>query len=277
MNLQRYLDRIGFRGRPRMDLDTLNRIHRGHVEHIPYENFDVQFGRRLTRDPAAAFEKIVDRRRGGWCYEMNGLMGWAFEEIGFKVTRMAAGVMRVVRGDSAIGNHLILRVDLDRPYLADVGFGDGLIEPMPLEVGTVRQRQFEFALEEFEPTWWRFHDNVQARASSFDFQLSPADPALLDDRCTFLQTSPDSGFVLNAVAQRHLPDGRFAMMRGKVLTFIDRDVTTHEIANAREYVETLAHTFALDLPEAAALWPKVEARHRELFELPQPGPIAPTS
>ncbi len=265
MNLQSYLDRIGFRGQPRPDLDTLTRVHRAHVECIPYENFDVQFGRTITRDPAAAFEKLVERRRGGWCYEMNGLLGWALDEIGFKVTRMAGGVMRVERGDAAIGNHLILRVDLDRPYLADVGFGDGLIEPIPLQAGTVRQRHFSFSLEEFEPGWWRFHDNALARATSFDFQLAPADPALLDERCAFLQTSPESGFVLNAVVQRHLPDGRFAMMRGKVLTFVGAEVTTREIASARAYVETLADTFALELPEAAALWPKIEARHRELF------------
>jgi N-hydroxyarylamine O-acetyltransferase len=153
---------------------------------------------------------------------------------------MAGGVMRVLRGDAVIGNHLILRVDLDQPYLADVGFGDGLIEPIPLKAGTVRQRHFAFSLEECEPGWWRFHDQSQSGATSFDFQLAPADPALLDERCAFLQTSPESGFVLNAVVQRHLPDGRFAMMRGKVLTLTGAGATKREIGSAREYVETLA-------------------------------------
>jgi len=78
VNLQSYLDRIAFLGHPRPDLDTLTRLHRGHVENIPYENLDVQFVRPVTRDPAAIFEKLVTRRRGGWCYEMNGLLGWAF-------------------------------------------------------------------------------------------------------------------------------------------------------------------------------------------------------
>ncbi len=266
VNLQSYLDRVGFEGKPRADLDTLTRLHRGHVENIPYENFDVQFARPLTRDPAASFEKLVVRRRGGWCYEMNGLLGWALDEIGFKVTRMAGGVMRVMRGDAAIGNHLILRVDLDQPYLADVGFGDGLVEPMPLKAGTMHQRHFAFTLEEFEPGWWRFHDAAQSGATSFDFQLAPADPALLDGRGAFLQTSPESGFVLNAVAQRHLPDGRFAMMRGKVLTFTGAGAAIRQIGSAQEYVETLRSIFALDLPEAATLWPRIEARHRVLFE-----------
>jgi N-hydroxyarylamine O-acetyltransferase len=81
----------------------------------------------------------VTRRRGGWCYEMNGLMDWALREIGFKVTRMAGGVMRASVGDGVVGNHLVLKVDLDRPYLADVGFGDGLVEPIPIEPGRTKQ------------------------------------------------------------------------------------------------------------------------------------------
>ena len=59
VNLHSYLDRVGFEGKPRPDLDTLSRLHRGHVENIPYENLDVQFARPLTRDPAASFDKLV--------------------------------------------------------------------------------------------------------------------------------------------------------------------------------------------------------------------------
>lgn len=265
MNLQAYLDRVAFAGRPRPDLDTLTRLHRGHAENIPYENLDVQLARPVTRDLAAIFEKLVVRRRGGWCYEMNGLLGWALDEIGFNVTRMAGGVGRAVRGDAAIGNHLILRVDLDRPYLADVGFGDGLIEPVPIAPATVRQGSLTFSLEASAPGWWRFHNDPAVGAMSFDFQNLAADQTLLDERCAWLQSSPESNFVLNAVVQRHLPDGRFAMLRGKMLKLFAPDVTTREIASADDYVKTLAGVFALDLPEAAKLWPKIEARHRDLF------------
>jgi N-hydroxyarylamine O-acetyltransferase len=265
MKLQAYFDRVGFIGTPGVDVDTLTRIHRGHVENIPYENLDVQFARKLSRDPAAIFDKLVMRRRGGWCYEMNGLLAWALEEIGFKVMRMAGGVMRVVRGDDALGNHLVLRIDLDRPYFADVGFGDGLIEPVPLAAGPIRQRHLSFSMQEFEPGWWRFHNDTRGGASSFDFELKPADPKRLDERCAWLQSSPDSGFVQNAVVQRHLPDGRLAMMRGKILKMVAEQTTTRQIASAQDYVATLSDTFALDLPEAGELWPKIEARHRELF------------
>ena len=138
MDLKAYLDRIGFAGEPRPDLATLSALHRAHLMAIPYESLDVQLGRPLTPDPDAAFEKIVVRRRGGWCYEMNGLFGLALEAIGFRVTRLAGGVMREVLGDVQVGNHLVLRVDLDRPWIADVGFGDGTLEPFPLQAGPFR-------------------------------------------------------------------------------------------------------------------------------------------
>lgn len=266
MNPQAYLDRIKFEGRTRPDLDTLKRVHRGHVENIAYENLDVQLGRKLTRDPAAAFEKIVTRRRGGWCYEMNGLLDWALREIGFKVTRMAGGVMRTVRGDDAVGNHLILRVDLDDgPYLADVGFGDGLVEPMKLTPGKVHQKFLAFALEDLgQGGWLRFHNDPLSGSMSFDFKLEPATESLLDEKCAWLQTDPSSGFVLNAVVQRHLPDA-IAIMRGRTLKRVGSETTTHDIASADEYLDTLHTVFGLDLPEARGLWPKIDARHRELF------------
>jgi N-hydroxyarylamine O-acetyltransferase len=169
MNLRAYLDRVHFAGTPRVDLVTLRAIHRGHLAHIPYENLDVALGRRVSIDIAPIFEKMVVRRRGGWCYEMNGLLAWALEEIGFKVTRMAGGVMRVAHGEAKVGNHLVLRVDLDLPYLADVGFGDGMLEPVPIAAHTFRHDFLDYRLEDLGEGWWRFHNHPLGGAPSFDW------------------------------------------------------------------------------------------------------------
>src|SRR5262245_18666189 len=99
MDLQAYFARIGFTVEARVDLDTLTRLHRRHLECISYENFDVLLRRPLDLDPARIFNKLVMKRRGGWCYEMNGLFAWALEEIGFKVTRLAGAVLRERFGD----------------------------------------------------------------------------------------------------------------------------------------------------------------------------------
>ena len=83
MRVDQYLARIGVTAPIRPDLETLRAIHRAHLLAISYENFDVLFNRPVTINIPAIYEKIVENRRGGWCYEMNGLLGWALQELGF--------------------------------------------------------------------------------------------------------------------------------------------------------------------------------------------------
>jgi N-hydroxyarylamine O-acetyltransferase len=262
MDLQAYLDRIGYAGPIRPDLTTLKALHRAHLKAIPYENIDVQLGRRVTTDPADAFDKIVRRRRGGWCYEMNGLFGWALDQIGFSVMRMAGAANRELLGDLLIGNHLVLLVDLDgAPWIADVGFGDGSIDPVPLVAGPMEIEGFPFSLEAMDGGWWRFHNHQYGGAKSFDFQVEPADPALLAGRCDWLQYAPESGFVQNLVAQR-FRDGTILQLRGRAFRQVRPDgVTQRTLESAEELVAVLKDDFSLDVPEVAGLWPKVVARH----------------
>jgi N-hydroxyarylamine O-acetyltransferase len=265
MELQAYLDRIGFTGLPAPDLATLARIQRGHLEHIPYENLDVQLRRPVTVDPRDAFAKLVTAGRGGWCYEMNGLFGWALEQVGFRVMRMTGAVLRAQRGDVAIGNHLALTVDLDQPYLVDVGLGDGPSEPIPLREGRYRQGWRTVRLERLEGEWWRFHNHELAFAGSFDFRRQPADWNLLARQCQWLQTDPDSRFVQNLVCLRHRPDGVTALV-GRVLKTVDAGGSHDHILETPEaHAEALATQFGINLPDAAGLWPEIARRHDELF------------
>lgn len=265
MNVSFYLDRIGFLGPPRPDLATLRRLQRGHLEHIAYENLDVQLGRRVTLDPSDAFSKLVTGGRGGWCYEMNGVFRWVLEAIGFRVMPITGAVMRAQRGPSAIGNHLVLSVELDEPYLVDVGLGDGPVEPIPLKEGSYQQQWRTLRLERLDDGWWRFHNYEHAFATSFDFQHRPADWDVLADKCRWLQTSPDSRFVQNAICLRHVPNGIVAMV-GRVLKTMGPDGAADRLVNsAEEYVETLAGTFGIQLQQAADLWPAITRRHELLF------------
>jgi N-hydroxyarylamine O-acetyltransferase len=265
MDCSAYLDCIGFVGRPAPDLATLRRLQRCHLQQIAYENLDVQLGKRVTLGSQEAFAKLVGSSRGGWCYEMNGLFAWALESIGFRVMPMTGAGLRAQIGPTAIGNHLVLSVQLDEPYLVDVGFGDGPSEPLPIRQGTFRQGWRTLRLEALGEGWWRFHNYAGALARSFDFQHRPADWTLLAAQSDRLQTSPQSQFVQNAICVRHLEDG-FVALVGRVLKKIEKDATTRRVlSSADEYVETLADTFGIVLPEAAELWPTVTRRHESLF------------
>lgn len=265
MMLESYLRRIGHVGSVRPDLDTLCAIHRAHVQSISYENLDVQFGVPVSRALPAVYSKIVERRRGGWCYEMNGLLAWALEEIGFSVRRLAGGVRREFVGEQAVGNHLVLLVDLEETWLADVGFGNGLIEPIRLREGAFRVGRLNCRLTRIEGGWYRYVDDAITGGLSFDFHEEVSDEALLEARCRFLQSDPTSNFVLNAVVQRWRNDEHYSL-RGRSLTRIgERGKETKLIDSAEVYVETLRGAFGLDLPEAATLWPKICARHDVVF------------
>ena len=266
MDLQAYLDRIGVAAPVAPDLAGLHTLHRAHLMTIPYENLDVQLGRPVTTDVAPIYDKIVGRHRGGWCYEMNGVFGWALKELGFAVTPGAGGVMREAMGDFSVGNHLVLHVRLpEGDYLADVGFGDGPIEPIRIVPGEFSDGRFSFALSQPDPEWWRVHNHPHGGAASFDFRLRPADERLLAEKCRFLQTSETSPFVQNLVCQRHTKGG-ITILRGRVLRNVTPQGTDERLLeHADDLLAVLGTVFDLDVPEAAGLWPKIVSRHEALF------------
>jgi len=265
LELKHYFKRIGYDGSPGINFETLRAVHQLQSDAITYENLDVQLDRPIGRAIDDIYEKIVIQGRGGWCYEQNELLDWALSEIGFRVTQHAGGVMRDSNGQSAVGNHLVLIVDLDRPYLADCGFGDGIIEPLPFAFGKYTQRGLGFRLSKTDDGWWRFHNHAHGAAADFDFREELADQPLLDEKCRQLQTDPHSGFVLNAVCQRHQPNGHYTL-RGRVLKVLRNGVFEQRlVTDLADYKATLLDVFALQLPEAGRIWTKIEARHATLF------------
>ena len=244
---------------------TLDGVMRAHLASIPFENLDVQLGRPTSRALPAIFAKLVERRRVGWCYEQNGLLGWALAELGFAVTPVAGGVMRATAGNSALGNHLALLVQLDSPWLVDVGFGGSLAAPLRLAAGTHEHAPYALSLARLDDGYWRYEEWMDGRPFSFDFLAQPADQVLLDAQHARLQAAADSPFVLNLVAQRRLGD-RHLSLRGRVLTETSPDGRTDSVlADADALVEMLATRFALDVPEIAARWPAICTRHEALF------------
>jgi N-hydroxyarylamine O-acetyltransferase len=266
MDVDTYLRRIGLTERPPPTLDGLRTLHRAHLREIPYENLDVQLGRPVTIERPQIYDKIVGRHRGGWCYEMNGLLGWALGALGFRVTRVAGAVMRETMGDTFIGNHLVLKVELDEGlYLADVGFGDGPLEPIRIAPGPFQSAGFSFGLDPVDAQWWRLTNHPLGGAKSFDFTLQAADEAVLARVCGQLQTEEWSPFVQNLVAQRHTPDG-LIVLRGRVVRTITPEGHKDRLLDsAEELVRFLDEAFELRMPEAAALWPRICARHDAVF------------
>jgi len=266
MHLEAYLRRIRYTGPVSPTFDVLCALQTAHVCSVPFENLDVQLGHKLTTDIEPAYEKIVARERGGWCFEQNGLFGWALAEIGFDVTRVAASVMRHERGESSNANHLCLLVlceDAEAAHLADVGFGGSLIKPIALAEAEYYQDPFQLGLRRLDDGFWQFWENAGDGEFSFDFMPDDKNEAAMAHRCEFLQTDPASGFVQNLVVERRTLTAHLCL-RGRVLSIArSAGIETRLIETADELVTTLGKQFRLDIPEAVELWPRITSRHEE--------------
>ena len=270
MKLQRYLERINYGGSLEPTLETLVALHRAHLKTIPYENLSIHFGRRLELNLERIFERLVLERRGGWCYEMNGLLAWALREIGFDVRLVSTQVTREDGSLMAPGDHVALIVqpetESQKWWLVDVGWGNGFLDPLPLEAGTFKQGFLEYRLEAIGEAW-RFH-NHRYGADGFTFTLEPhrLEPRKLEEfqeRCTWLQSSPQSGFVRVAVCQRFTDEG-INTLRGAVVTHIrSNGKLERTIDNFEEYEKVLREDFYLELPNLHELWKKVWRGHLE--------------
>jgi N-hydroxyarylamine O-acetyltransferase len=271
--LSRYCARIGYTGATTPSLTTLRELHRAHLLAIPYENLDIHLGVPLTLDPARIFTKLVDERRGGWCYEMNGVLGQVLETLGFTVRRVSGTVGRAQHGWRAQGNHLVLIVKLDRSWIVDVGFGDGFLTPLPLEPGSYTQSFLHYRVSRDGPRW-RVDNHAYGGADGFDFTLTAR---TLDDfatQCRELQTSPGSGFVKTTVCERFTRYG-LIMLRGATLREVTAaGVKERVLQSEDEFAATLRDRFGLDLPAAAAdLWPRIWNSHlaRQATAVAAPG------
>jgi N-hydroxyarylamine O-acetyltransferase len=268
LKLQRYLDRINYGGPLEPSFATLAALQEAHVCSIPFENLDVQLGRTLSTSIHEAYEKIVINMRGGWCYEQNGLFGWALSEIGFDVRRIAASVMRQQKGAESEASHLCLLVGFPESstrYLADVGFGGSMIKPIALEAAQHDQPPFELGLEKLDDGYWRFWESLGDGKFTFDFLDEPALESSLAKKCASLQSDPASSFVLNLAAQLRTRDQHF-VLRGRLFTVARPGTTKSRTLNSpEELVSVLLNEFHLDIHEVAELWPGITARHEELF------------
>ncbi|MEM9747465.1 MAG: arylamine N-acetyltransferase [Actinomycetota bacterium] len=128
-----YLDRIRL-DTPSTDLEGLRRLQHAHLTAVPFENLDIALGSGVDHTLTAAIDKVVHRRRGGWCFELNGAFSLLLRALGFDVRLLGAAVL--LDGPNTRLDHLVLEVSTDDgtldPHLVDVGFGDSATEPIPL-------------------------------------------------------------------------------------------------------------------------------------------------
>lgn len=261
MALRPLLERLGVDAKPWPDVAALRRLHVAWRTRVPYENIDIQLGRPVLLDRDALLNKFGSRRRGGFCYEMNGALAEVLRWAGFAVDVVEGGV-RADRSDTAWGNHIALLVAVEGgTWLADAGIGDAFVEPLPLRAGVHRQGQRQYRLERLDTGTWRMHHDPSGTVSSYDFRIRPRDPAEFTDRCRELATAPDSPFVRVLVAQRHRGGHEHALRSRLVSASGPGGPQERTLGSVEEFADTLSATFGVPLADLgpdgiAMLWAK---------------------
>jgi N-hydroxyarylamine O-acetyltransferase len=250
----RYLERleIDWGGVP--DLAGLRRLHRHHLEHVPFENLSVHLGEPVVLDFVELVAKIVVRRRGGFCYELNGGFAWLLRSLGYRVDLLEAGVFGAKGAPGPHFDHLVLRVHLDEPWLADVGFGDNNLEPLPLRTG----------VDHSDPGGvFRLVDAADDRgAEAVDvlrdgapqYRLAPTAHPLsaFEPMCRFHQSSPESHFTRNIVCSRPTRRGR-TTLSGRTLVVTENGSRRERELADDELLACYRDTFGIELPRPPEL------------------------
>lgn len=214
LDLSAYLKRIGLPGALAADgtptLDALRALQRAHVTAIPFENLEIMSGRPIRLDLPGLQDKLVRRRRGGYCYEHVSLFAAAAERLGFTVVGPHARVTLGALGPRP-ATHALLHVTIpgvEGAWVCDVGFGRGPLEPLPLVDGVeVDQDGWRFRLERrtVEPNtglWTLYQTGSQGWIDRHVFTLHPQYPIDYVVGNHFVSTSPRSPFTARPYAQR---------------------------------------------------------------------------
>jgi N-hydroxyarylamine O-acetyltransferase len=246
MDVREYLARIAYDGPLEPTAETLAGLHRAHMRSVPFENLDLHIGRRNVIDPEHNYEKIVRNHRGGWCFELNGTFARLLERLGFAVTRYSAAVVLSEPGTPDFA-HLTLRVDLDRPYLTDVGFGDSFEAPLLLdETGPqLRERDRVYRLE---PAGERRLLTQDGRPQ-YRFARAAREMHEFEDMCRALQTPPGH-FTDAPICSLATAEGRISLAGMRLITTAGDDRDERDLADDVERRTVLRERFGIELGEA---------------------------
>lgn len=247
VDLAAYFDRIGYSGPAEPSLDVLRALHELHPAAIPFEAIDVMLDRGIDISPAAVDAKLIERRRGGYCYEHNGLFARVLKAIGFEVEGLAAHVRWMSEPGTPLPplTHRVLRVTIDgAPWLADVGFGSAVpTAPLRMDMNEAQPTRHEtFRIVRMGPQWL-----LQALvADVWKPVYSVASDPWLDGQYEmanwFTSTHPSSHFRHRLIVTRTTPEARHILADGR-LTIRHADgraekrfLTADEIMGALESV-----------------------------------------
>lgn len=248
MNVDAYLERINYQGPRAPTAETLRRLHLAHLLAVPFENLSIHAAEPIVLEDEALFNKVVTRRRGGFCYELNGLFAALLGALGFQVEMLSAEVARRGGGFGPAFDHMALLVTLEERWLVDVGFGDSFVEPLLLdERAEQTQGPDAFRVEEEDG---RFQMLRRGAGGAWEPQYRfGLEPHVFEDyagMCRFHQTSPESHFTRAPLCSLLMREGRVTLSGSRLIHTRGGERTERELSGADEYAAALDEHFGIE-------------------------------
>ncbi|MGY6118333.1 arylamine N-acetyltransferase family protein [Paraburkholderia strydomiana] len=222
LNLDNYFERIGYTGPRAPTLEVLKAIHRLHPRAIPFENLNPLTRRAVKLDLESVERKLVDDRRGGYCFEQNALLANVLIELGFQVTPLIGRVLWGREPDAVPPRtHMVLRIDLDNEaWIADVGFGSvTLTSPVRLTPGLAQRTDlgiFRLADASHDALYLEVQARDQTWSRVYRFDLHPVEWIDYETSNWYTSTSPEAIFANNLIVCRVLDDTRLALLNDQL-------------------------------------------------------------
>jgi N-hydroxyarylamine O-acetyltransferase len=266
LDLDAYLERISYDGPLAPSAETLRRLHRAQVLSIPFENLDLFLGRSIQLDEAGLMKKLVEERRGGYCYELNGLFLLVLQRLGFAVTPLAA---RVFHDETpAQKSHQLTLVEVEgKRWLADVGFGgNGLLDPLPLEPEQAVRQEFDTFRLHSDPklgyiTQFRVEESWHSLHAFTLEEYYPADYRMMNH---YNSTSPTALFTQHIVCTQATSLTRFTLFDDELKARNQDETTVTHLTSKEAYRSALQEVFGIVLPPGSELRSPFSAFHMVL-------------
>jgi len=242
-----YLARINHDGPLEPSAETLRQLQVAHLLAVPFENLSIHDHEPIVLNDTDLFDKIVLRRRGGFCYELNGLFAALLRALGFTVQMLSACVANSEGEWGPDFDHMTLLVGLEERWLVDVGFGDSFVEPLRFDVRTEQvqgSRSYRIdkegdrfvLLQKIEGGEWK---------PQYRFSLEPRVYADYEEMCLYQQTSPESHFTKGRICSRLTRDGRLTISGNRFITTRGNTREERELATDTEIGDALREHFGI--------------------------------
>jgi N-hydroxyarylamine O-acetyltransferase len=251
MDTRCYLDRIGVTLGSDMpcDLDLLRELQRAHLHTVPFESLDIARGEPITLDLPSLYAKVIDRERGGFCYELNSLFGWLLRQLGYSVRVVEGQVRDSDRNFGPPFDHMALLVTLDKQYLVDVGFGDFCREPLPMS-GDQRSDlsgTYKVSLGEDTDHCLTMEMNDNEWVPTYRFTTTERELDDFVEMCEYQQSSPESAFTGRTVCTMATHTGRATLSDDSLIITENDRKRTENIDSQRERERVLDDVFGITL------------------------------